>query len=188
MVTSKAEYIKVDPENRNYMHYLHSCHLCERRRIYIGDIVHDPLFGRVHDPLYLGLSVNCHHFYKNRKYYQFIKAVNGVSHSPKTANTFLIRSRPTDFKLEWKWVYEALLQCSISLFIRHSIVARCEHWWLSVTETGFYRHSNWNWMWRYLNIHQNPRSTVSGIQDNCMVIGVWGYGLAYSNYVLLVMS
>ena len=42
-----------------------SCRLCEWRRIYIGDIVHDPLFVCVHDPLYLGLCVNCLHSYKN---------------------------------------------------------------------------------------------------------------------------
>ena len=68
MVTSTAENIIVDPENQNYMHYLQSCRLCEWRLIYIGDIVHDPLFGCVHDPLYLGLCVNCLHSYKNRKY------------------------------------------------------------------------------------------------------------------------
>ena len=40
MVTSKAEIITFYPENRNCMHYLHLCRLCEWRLIYIGDIVH----------------------------------------------------------------------------------------------------------------------------------------------------
>ena len=70
MVTSIAEYVIVDTENRNYMHYLQSSQLCEWRRIYIGDIVHDSLIVCVHDPLYLGLCVNCHHSYRNRKYLQ----------------------------------------------------------------------------------------------------------------------
>ena len=43
-----------------------------------------------------------------------MKAVNGVSHSPKTANIFLIRSRMTDFKLEKTWAYEAPRQCNFS--------------------------------------------------------------------------
>ena len=70
MVTLKAENIKVDPEDRNYVHYLQSCHLCEMRLIYIGDIVHDQLFDSVHGPLYLGLGlcVNCLHSYRNHKY------------------------------------------------------------------------------------------------------------------------
>ena len=83
MVTSPAEPSIVEPENQNHMHYLQLYRLCEWRLIYIGDIVHDPLFGCVRDPLYLGLCVNYLDSYKNRKYYlkktsQFIKAVNGV--------------------------------------------------------------------------------------------------------------
>ena len=58
MVTSTAGSIMVDPENQNYMHYWQSCRLCELRLIYTGDIVHDPIFGCVRDPLYLGLCVN----------------------------------------------------------------------------------------------------------------------------------
>ena len=68
MVTSKAENIIGNPENQNSTHYLQSCQLCEWRRIYIGDMVHDPLFACVHDPLYLGLCVNGLHSDKNRKY------------------------------------------------------------------------------------------------------------------------
>ena len=68
MITSKAENTIVDPENRKNIHYLHLCRLCEWRLIYIGDIVLDPLFGCVHDPLYLGLCVNCLHADKNCNY------------------------------------------------------------------------------------------------------------------------
>ena len=49
-----------------------------------------------------------------------MKEVNGVSHSPKTANNFLIKSRMTDFKLEWTWAYEAPLQSNFLLFITQS--------------------------------------------------------------------
>ena len=48
-----------------------------------------------------------------KKTEQFLQAVNGVSHSPKTANILLIRSRMTDFKLEWTWAYEAPLQMQL---------------------------------------------------------------------------
>ena len=64
-----------------------------------------------------GFCLNCHHSYKNGRYltlktYQFMKAVNRVSHTLVTANMFLIKSRMTDFELEWTWAYEAPLQCS----------------------------------------------------------------------------
>ena len=36
-----AENVIVDPENRNDMHYLQTCRLCEWRLIYTGDTVYD---------------------------------------------------------------------------------------------------------------------------------------------------
>ena len=60
-----------------------------------------------------------------------MKAVYGVSHSPKTANNLLIRSRLTDFKLESTWAYEAPVQSmklSTTLYnISLMLICYCEN-------------------------------------------------------------
>ena len=55
MVTLEAESIIVDPENRNYVHYLQPCRMCEWRLNHVGDEVHNQLFGHVHGALYSSL-------------------------------------------------------------------------------------------------------------------------------------
>ena len=51
------------------------------------------LYDRRFDVIYI-------YIYKFKKNQQFIRAVNGVSHSPKNSKYCLIRSRVTDFKME----------------------------------------------------------------------------------------
>ena len=97
--------------------------------------------------------------------YKFIKAVNSVSHSPKTANIFLIRSRMTDFKLEWTWAYEAPLQGNFLLCWNSIIIENYSSKGADIDGCPFERqllnwHLNSNCIWRNLNTHQNRRPAV----------------------------
>ena len=70
-----------------------------------------------------------------KKTLQPLKAVNGESHFPKTANTFVLdleglTSSWNERGPTWRY-YNAIFL----LLITHSIIERCEPYWLSVTDT-----------------------------------------------------